>query len=128
MRRGLRILTWYLLLVAILDILSRCQSLRDLERFAIRQHVALTSALKIELTHPPQPNSMRTPIAIEAMAPGSWEISERRRCRRSRPEAISVAIDGVCIDPLWHAERDARHCGGDGDGTATAGSRGLLRL
>ena len=36
MRRGARIPAWYLLLVAVLGILSRCQSLRDLERFAIR--------------------------------------------------------------------------------------------
>jgi hypothetical protein len=44
---------WYLLLVAILGILSSCQSLRDLERFAIRHHTALTTALEIELTRPP---------------------------------------------------------------------------
>ena len=30
MRRGIRIPAWYLLLVAVLGILSRCQSLRDL--------------------------------------------------------------------------------------------------
>ena len=30
MRRGVRIPAWYLLLVAVLGILSRCQSLRDL--------------------------------------------------------------------------------------------------
>jgi hypothetical protein len=32
MRRGLRIPAWYLLLVAVLGILSSCESLRDLER------------------------------------------------------------------------------------------------
>ena len=53
MRRGIRIPAWYLLLVAILGILSSCQSLRDLERFAIRHHMGLTSALGIELTRPP---------------------------------------------------------------------------
>jgi hypothetical protein len=31
MRRGVRIPAWHLLLVAVLGILSRCQSLRDLE-------------------------------------------------------------------------------------------------
>ncbi len=36
MRRGVRFPSWYLLLVAVLGILSGCQSLRDLERFAIR--------------------------------------------------------------------------------------------
>ena len=44
MRRWVRISAWYLLLVAVLGILSRCQSLRDLERFAIRLHSVLTSA------------------------------------------------------------------------------------
>ena len=32
MRRGIRIPAWYLLLVAVLGILSGCQSLRDFER------------------------------------------------------------------------------------------------
>jgi hypothetical protein len=49
MRRGVRIPAWYLLLVAVLGILSRCQSLRDLERFAIRHHSVLTAALDHEL-------------------------------------------------------------------------------
>ena len=49
MRRGVRIPAWYLLLVAVLGILSRCQSLRDLERFAIRHHSVLTAALGIGL-------------------------------------------------------------------------------
>jgi len=54
MRRGIRIPAWYLLLlVAVLEILSRCQSLRDLERFAIRHHSVLTEALGIELRRPP---------------------------------------------------------------------------
>ena len=40
MRRGVRFPAWYLLLVAVLGILSGCQSLRDLERFEIgRAHV-----------------------------------------------------------------------------------------
>ena len=38
MRRGVRIPAWYLMLVAVLGILSRSQSLRDLERFARRHH------------------------------------------------------------------------------------------
>lgn len=49
MRRGVRIPSWYLLLVAVLGILSRCQSLRDLERFAERLHGVLSEALGIEL-------------------------------------------------------------------------------
>ena len=34
MRRGIRIPAWYLLLVAVLGILSGCQSLRDLESYS----------------------------------------------------------------------------------------------
>jgi len=45
MQRGIRIPAWYLLLVAVLGILSHCQSLRDLERFAERHHSMLTEAL-----------------------------------------------------------------------------------
>ena len=41
MRRGVRIPAWYLLLVAVLGILSGCESLRDLERFARRHHSVL---------------------------------------------------------------------------------------
>ena len=44
MRRGVRIPAWYLLLVAVLGILSKCGSLRDLERFARRHHAVLTDA------------------------------------------------------------------------------------
>jgi hypothetical protein len=60
MRRGIRIPAWYLLLlVAVLEILSRCQSLRDLERFAIRHHSVLTEALGIELRRPPSDSAFR---------------------------------------------------------------------
>jgi len=40
---------WYLLLVAVLGIISGCQSLRDLGRFAINHHSVLTEALGLEL-------------------------------------------------------------------------------
>ena len=53
MRVGVRFPAWYLLLVAVLGILSRCQSLRDLERFVIRHHAVLTEALGIKLWRPP---------------------------------------------------------------------------
>ncbi len=59
MRRGVRIPSWYLMLVAVLGILSRCQSLRDLERFAIRQHGLLTKALGLELLRPPSDSAFR---------------------------------------------------------------------
>ncbi len=50
MQRGVRFPAWYLLLVAVLGILSGFQSLRDLERFTIRHHAVLTEALGLELT------------------------------------------------------------------------------
>ena len=53
MRRGVRIPAWYPLLIAVLGMLSRCQSLRDLERFAIRHYSVLTVALGRELRRPP---------------------------------------------------------------------------
>jgi len=59
MRRGVRFLAWYLLLVAVLGILSGCQSLRDLERFAIRHHAVLTEALDNDLRRPPSDSSFR---------------------------------------------------------------------
>lgn len=59
MRRGVRFPAWYLLLVAVLGILSGCQSLRDLERFAIRHHAVLTEALGVELRRPPSDSSFR---------------------------------------------------------------------
>jgi hypothetical protein len=58
-RRGVRFPAWYLLLVAVLGILSGCQSLRDLERFAIHHHSALTKALGVELRRPPSDSSFR---------------------------------------------------------------------
>ena len=54
MRRGVRIPAWYLLLVAVMGILSKCESLRDLERFSQRHHAVLTEALGIELRRPPR--------------------------------------------------------------------------
>ena len=67
MRRGVRFPAWYLLLVAVLGILSGCQSLRDLERYsfgegfayAIRHHSVLTVALGIELARQPSDSSFR---------------------------------------------------------------------
>jgi hypothetical protein len=56
---GIRIPAWCLLLVAVLRILSRCQSLRDLERFAIRHHRVLTEALDIDRRRPPTDSAFR---------------------------------------------------------------------
>lgn len=81
MRRGVRFPAWYLLLVAVLGILSRCQSLRDLERFAIRHHAVLTEALGIELRRPPSDSSFRyffhqVDVAALCAAIRDWTIAQ----------------------------------------------------
>ena len=55
----MRFPAWYLLLVAVLGILSGCESLRDLERSSIRHHSLLTEALCLELRRPPSDSSFR---------------------------------------------------------------------
>ncbi len=47
--RGVRFEAWYLLLVAVIEILNGCQSLRDLERSSIRPHAVLTEDLYLDL-------------------------------------------------------------------------------
>jgi len=67
MRRGIRIPAWYLLLVAVLGILSGCESLRDLERysfgkgfaFAWRHHAVLGEQLGLALRRPPSDSAFR---------------------------------------------------------------------
>ena len=59
MWRGVRIPAWYLLLMAVLRILSKCESLRDLERFSRRHHGVLTKALGLGLRHPPSDSCFR---------------------------------------------------------------------
>ena len=81
MRRGVRIPAWYLLLVAVLGILSGCQSLRDLERFAIRHHSVLSEALGIELRRPPSDSAFRyffrqVDVAALSAAIRDWTIAQ----------------------------------------------------
>jgi hypothetical protein len=81
MWRGIRIPAWYLLLVAVLGILSRCQSMRDLERFAIRHHGVLTEALGIELRRPPSDSAFRyffrlVDVAALCAAIRDWTIAQ----------------------------------------------------
>ena len=47
-RRGVRYPQWFLLLVAVLGILSGCRSSRDLEAFAKRHRKALNQALGLD--------------------------------------------------------------------------------
>jgi hypothetical protein len=81
MRRGIRIPAWYLLLVAVLGILSNCQSLRDLERFAERHHDVLTEALGIELRRYPSDSAFRyffhqLDVAALCAAIRDWTIAQ----------------------------------------------------
>ena len=81
MRRGVRIPAWYLLLVAVLGIMSGCQSLPDLERFAIRHHSVLDEALGIELRRPPSDSAFRyffrqVDVAALSAAIRDWTIAQ----------------------------------------------------
>jgi len=81
MRRGIRIPAWYLLLLAVLGILSHCQSLRDLERFAERHHAALTEALGIQLRRYPSDSAFRyffhqVDVAALCAAIRDWTIAQ----------------------------------------------------
>ena len=81
MRRGVRIPAWYLLLVAVLGILSKCESLRDLERFARRHHAVLTGSLGIELKRPPSDSAFRyfflqVDVAAICCAIRDWTIAQ----------------------------------------------------
>ena len=81
MRRGVRIPAWYLLLVAVLGILSGCQSLRDLERFSRRRHGVLTKSLGLELQRPPSDSAFRyffLQVDVEALCAAirDWTIAQ----------------------------------------------------
>jgi len=68
MRRGVRMPAWYLLLVALLGILCKCESLRDLERFARRHHTVLTESLGIDLKRPPSDSAFRHFLQVDVAA------------------------------------------------------------
>lgn len=59
MRRGVRIPAWYPLLVAVFGILSKCESLRDLDRFARRHNPVLKESLGIVLKRSPSDSAFR---------------------------------------------------------------------
>ncbi len=59
MHHGVRIPSWYLLLIAILGIPSQYNSLRDLERFAEYYHAILTESLGIQLRRYPSDSAFR---------------------------------------------------------------------
>ena len=81
MRRGVRIPAWSRLLVAVLGIMSGCQSQRDLERFALRHHSVLCEALGIELRRPPSDSAFRyffrqVDVAALSAAIRDWTIAQ----------------------------------------------------
>jgi hypothetical protein len=81
MRRGVSIPAWYLLLVAVFGILSGCQSLRNLERFARRHHAALTKSLGLELRRPPSDSAfcyffLQVDVAALCTAIRDWTIAQ----------------------------------------------------
>jgi hypothetical protein len=81
MRRRVRFPAWCLLLLAVLGILSGCQSLRVLERFAIRHHSVLPEALDLELGSPPSESSFRyffnqVDIAALCAAIRDWTVTQ----------------------------------------------------
>jgi len=131
MRRGVRFLGWYLLLVSVLGIASGCQSLRDLERFAIRHYALLTEALGIELGRPPSASSFRyffhqVDVTALCAAIRDWTIAQipggaadldQLNCDGKRlrgsidltpPAGDPLSLPkSRCIRPLW-AWRSAR--------------------
>ena len=83
MRRGVRFPAWYLLLVAVLGILSGCQSLRELECFADRHHVDLTTSLGLDLRRPPSNSSFRH-FFLHVDVSALWPPSRTGRSLRSK--------------------------------------------
>ena len=81
MQRGVLFHVWYLLLVAVVGILSGCQSLRDLERFAVRHHDALMVGLGLELRRAPSDSSfsyfyLKEDVAALCAAIWVWTIAQ----------------------------------------------------
>ena len=123
MRCGVRFPAWYRLLVAVLRIMSGCQSLRDLERFVLRHHVVLTEALDLELRRPSLDSSFRyffhqVDVAALCAAIHDWTIAQIRGGAADLDELVcdgkalrgsmeptaaggSAFIDLHCIRPPW---------------------------
>jgi len=80
--------------VAVLGILSRCQSLQDLERFAIRRHSVLTEALGIDLRRPPSVRLFAT-----SSAKWTWQPSALRSVTGRSPRSqvvLPILISSSC--------------------------------
>jgi hypothetical protein len=110
MRRGVRIPAWYLLLVAVLGILSKCESLRDLERFARRHHAVLTESLGIELKRPPSDSAFRyfflqVDVVAVCAAIRDWTIAQ---IPGGAGDLDQLICDGKTLRPwVWRSLRPA---------------------
>ncbi|MCP9847835.1 transposase family protein [Synechococcus sp. Lug-A] len=97
MRHGVRIPAWYLLLVAVLGILSGCESLRDLERFARRHHSVLGEQLGLELRRPPSDSAFRyfflqVDVVALCAANRDWTIAQIPGGATELGQLICVAL------------------------------------
>ena len=131
MRRGIRIPAWYLLLVAVLGILSKCESLRDLERFARRHHAVLTETLGIELKRPPSDSAFRyfflqVDVASICAAIRDWTLAQ---IPGGATDLDQLICDGKTLRGGDRWRWVSVHCPGDAVlGSAGPGDRaGLLR-
>jgi hypothetical protein len=114
MRRGVRFLTWYLLLVAVLGIMSRCQSLRDPERLARRHHGVLTE-VGLELRRPRSDSSFRyffLQVQVAALCAGirDWAIAQ---IPEGASDLVRLICDGKSLRPQGCLKvRSSRAVGG----------------
>jgi hypothetical protein len=76
----------------VLGILSKCESLRDLERFARRHHAVLTEALGLELKRPPLRFSLpltwtpkTEPVLMRASLPARLGQEKPHETQASQP-------------------------------------------
>jgi hypothetical protein len=131
-RRGDRYTQWFLLLVAVLGILSGCRSSRDLEAFARRHREALNQALGLDSSagHPMPPSctcSTTLTAGVPRAGPGCTDRSQvgpiawsrwyttARRCAvqpsRQTTEATAMASGRLGLCRLGHRLRPGTWCG-----------------
>jgi len=101
----------YLLLVAVLGILSGCQSLRDLVLFAIRHHSVLTEVLGVELRRPPSDSSFRyffqqVDVAALCTVIRDWTIA---KIPGGAADLDQLVCDGKTLRALHHPDVDPKN-------------------
>ena len=107
MRRGVRIPAWYLLLVAVLGILSGSQSLRGLKRLARRHHGVLIKSLGLELRRPPS----RIRRSATSSCQWMWRHSARRSVtgRSPRSHVVHWFLINLCVMAKRCVARSSPH-------------------